>query len=147
MNVPRLGAIVLCLTLACWIGAPEARADQWNQATKLHFSQPVEVPGRVLPAGTYWFVLANSQSNRNVVEILNSTRTRVDATVTTVPTLHRYTHSRTEVILAEQGHAPDALWKWYYPGRQTGHEFVYPESEQMRLRANEKEVLITPRLS
>jgi hypothetical protein len=31
---------------------PAARADHSNQATKVTFSQPVQIPGRVLPAGT-----------------------------------------------------------------------------------------------
>ena len=49
-----------------------AHADEDNELTILTFSQPVQVPGRILPAGTYEFVLANSQSNRDIVRIFNA---------------------------------------------------------------------------
>ena len=44
-----------------------ARADEWNKKTVLTFSQPLELPGIVLPAGTYVFKLANLSGTRNVV--------------------------------------------------------------------------------
>jgi hypothetical protein len=37
----------------------------------MRFSQPVEVPGAVLPAATYWFKLLDSPDTRNVVQIFN----------------------------------------------------------------------------
>jgi hypothetical protein len=49
-----------------------ARADEWNKRTVLTFSQPVEIPGRVLPAGTYTFMLADSMSDRHIVQIFNA---------------------------------------------------------------------------
>jgi hypothetical protein len=42
---------------------PSARAGVYDRATKLTFNQPVQIPGRVLPAGTYWFLLANTPSS------------------------------------------------------------------------------------
>ncbi len=44
-------------------------ADEWDNATKMTFSEPVEVPGQVLESGTYWFTLADSESDRNIVQI------------------------------------------------------------------------------
>jgi hypothetical protein len=41
-------------------------ADEWNKETKLEFSAPVEVPGKVLTAGKYVFKIADSESNRNI---------------------------------------------------------------------------------
>jgi hypothetical protein len=35
------------------------RADEWSQATLFTFSQPVQIPGQVLPAGTYLFEIIN----------------------------------------------------------------------------------------
>jgi hypothetical protein len=51
---------------------------------------------------------------------------------------------RTEVTFAERPHSrPEALLKWYYPGLLTGHEFVYPKSEEDELRLDAKQDLVT----
>jgi hypothetical protein len=38
-----------------------AHADELDQTTILTFSQPVEIPGQVLPAGTYVLKLASTR--------------------------------------------------------------------------------------
>ena len=55
----RKAFITAGLVLASLIMLPVAHADEWDQASQLTFSQSVQIPGRVLPAGTYWFVLAS----------------------------------------------------------------------------------------
>lgn len=115
------------LTLGLVALAPAARADEFDQATQFTFSQAIQLPGnRVLPAGTYWFVLQNPISAPNVVQVFDVNRTNLLATVMTDPTI-RYQRSDDGVVtLAEQGkQRPDALLDWYYPDRVTGHEFVY----------------------
>jgi hypothetical protein len=54
--------ITLGLVLASVIMLPAARANEYDQATKLTFNQSIQIPGRVLPAGTYWFVLADTDN-------------------------------------------------------------------------------------
>ncbi len=145
MSIHKLFAVVsgLILTLAMFL--PAARADDWNQMTKLKFNQPVEVPGEVLPAGTYWFVLENLSSDRNVVQIFSSNWSREYATLITVPTDRREPTSRTEVKFAERRHdQPGAILKWYYPGRLTGHEFIYPKKEE-RLLAHDPKIELKAR--
>src|SRR5712692_9920798 len=46
-------------------------ADEFNKETKLEFSGPVEVPGKVLAAGKYVFKIADSESDRNIVQIFS----------------------------------------------------------------------------
>src|ERR1700685_2968479 len=53
---------------AVWL-APAAKADEWDKQTVLTFNEPVEIPGKVLPAGTYVLRLLDSQSDRNVVQV------------------------------------------------------------------------------
>jgi hypothetical protein len=53
--------------------------------TKLTFSEPVEIPGRVLDAGTYWFTLADSHSDRNIIKIWNADRTQLVTSVIAIP--------------------------------------------------------------
>src|SRR5438309_1839379 len=62
-----------------------AHASVADQATQITFSQPVQVPGQVLPAGTYLFKLVNTDS-LDIVQIFNSDRTHLYATLETVPT-------------------------------------------------------------
>jgi hypothetical protein len=107
--------------------APRARADEWNQMTKLTFNQPVQIPGhKVLPAGSYWFVLLNSPAERDIVQIYSSNWRHEYASLLTEPTIRRNATVDTVVQFAERPHdQPEALLKWYYPGRFTGHEFLY----------------------
>lgn len=49
--------------------ATKAAAQTWDRKTYVTFNQPVEVPGKVLPPGTYVFKLLNSASDRDIVTI------------------------------------------------------------------------------
>ena len=54
--ISRKAFATLGLLLAFLIMLPVSRALETDRATKLTFSQSVQIPGRTLPAGTYWFV-------------------------------------------------------------------------------------------
>lgn len=126
--------ITACLIFACAVVIPVARADQYNQATQLTFNQPVQIPGRVLPAGTYWFVLADDIANRNIVQIFNSDRSRLVATVETIDAERPQPTSGTAITFAERQSMPqNAIVTWFYPARTSGHEFVYPKSVEQEL--------------
>ena len=45
---------ILGLMLTFTFMLPVVHADDWNQATRFTFNQPVQVPGHILPAGTYF---------------------------------------------------------------------------------------------
>jgi hypothetical protein len=131
----RKAISILGLLLAFTIILPVARADEYDQATKLTFSQSVQIPGRVLPAGTYWFVLADTSiANRNIIHIFNSDRSTLYATVSTITADRAQPSDHTAITFAErQSTQPSAIVTWFYPGRQSGHEFVYPKSEEREL--------------
>lgn len=140
MNIARACGVVFILGLAAAVLVPAAGANQANQMTKMTFSQPVEIPGRVLPAGSYWFVVADSLSGRNIVEILSGDRSQLDATLLTVPSYRQEATGHTEIEFAERPHTrPEALMKWYYPGRLTGHEFLYPKKEEQEFAGDRKQ--------
>ena len=65
-----------------------AHADEWDLSTKLTFSQPIQIPGKVLPAGTYLFKLADT-NDRHTVQVFSSDRTVLNATLIANPTLRR----------------------------------------------------------
>jgi hypothetical protein len=108
---------------------PRAKAGEWNQATKLTFSAPVEVPGRVLMPGTYWFTVMNDEANRNVVQIWTADRTHLVTTVLAEDDYRPQPTGKTDVKFKERSpNGPEAIAAWYYPGDSWGHEFVYPET-------------------
>src|SRR3989449_3954040 len=80
-----------------------AHADESNQATTITFSQPIQIPGQILPAGTYSFKLLDSNSDPNVVQIFNSDQTHLYATLQTVATERQDPTGDTAITLAEQG--------------------------------------------
>jgi hypothetical protein len=52
MKIVKALFCLLALTLFGAILLPSAQADDWNKKTVVTFSQAVEVPGKILPAGT-----------------------------------------------------------------------------------------------
>lgn len=110
-----------------------AHADEWNESSTITFNKAVQVPGKTLPAGTYLFKLVDSD-DRHIVQVFNAKGTVLYATIMANPTERPEATGNTVVTLADQGQSePYALVKWFYPGRTTGHEFVYPQQEQQQL--------------
>jgi len=139
MNRLKLFAVVFCLVLAFGAFLPAARADEWDRQMEITFSQPVEVPGVCLPAGTYWFVLADSSSNRYIMQIFSQDWSKIYSTSVTIPTIRPEPTDQIVVRLAERPHnQPEALMKLYYPGNLTGYEFVYHHREETELRHDAK---------
>jgi hypothetical protein len=146
MNISKAFAALFPFILAVGVFLPAARAGEWNQMTKLSFTEPIEIPGAVLPAGTYWFVLLDDAADRNIVQIYNEDWSQLYATVITIPTYRQEATDKSEVKFAERPHQdPEALLKWYYPGFVTGHEFLYPKKEEAELAHDVKlDVLAQP---
>jgi hypothetical protein len=114
---------------AAWF-APFARADEWDKQTVLTFNEPVEVPGKILPAGTYVLRLADIQSDRNVVQVFTEDQKQLLATIMAIPAYRIAPTDKTVVTFDERpSGSPEALHKWFYPGDTYGFEFVYPRSE------------------
>jgi hypothetical protein len=147
MTASKMIAIAFCFALASIGFVPAAYAGQWSERTEIRFNAPVEVPGMVLQPGTYWFVLSSDQSDRNIVEIFDAKQNKVYATLMTIPARRRHTTARTEIVLVKRHNSPDALWKWYYPGLRTGHQFTYPNREEARLKQDAKHVLFSAPMS
>ena len=134
--------VSILFLLAVLIVLPVAHADQGNQETRVTFSQPVQIPGRVLPAGTYVFVLPEEAYDHFQVRIFNADRSMLMATLLTVSAERSKATGTTEFGLAERGNAqPEAIVTWFYPGETTGHEFVYQKPLRQEL-ASAKQVTV-----
>ena len=119
-----------------------AHADVADQATEITFNQPIQVPGQILPAGTYLFKLADAD-DLNVVQIFSSDGTHLYATLQTIPTESRQVADDTTVALAEQGAGkPDVLLKWFYPADDTGHEFVYSNQLEKKVAQDKQQTVV-----
>jgi hypothetical protein len=119
-----------------------ANADELDQATTFTFNKPVQIPGTVLPAGTYVFQLADNGNDPNVVQIFNSDGRKLYEMVMTNSTERQEPHDKATMTFVQQGPGkPDALLKWFYPGSVAGHEFLYPAREEKVLERDKQRTI------
>ncbi len=134
---------VFGLMLTFLLLLPVARASENDQATKVTFDQAVQIPGRVLPAGTYWFVLPEDISRHFVVYIYNSDRTVLVTTLLTASVEREKSTDKTEITFAERDPMhPEAIVTWFYPGRAIGHEFLYSQQERKELALGNRQTVV-----
>jgi hypothetical protein len=132
----------IAILLAFLIVLPVVRADETNQATLFTFNQPVQIPGRVLPAGTYLFEIINN-FNHEIVRISNADRTNVIAVIQARPTRRKGLPGKAAIVLAERGTSqPDAIVAWTYPGRVEGHQFLYPKQLQEEVAKDKQDTFV-----
>ena len=126
----KLDRSLLAIFVMCSAGVVMPRtaaADEWDKRTILKFSQAVEIPGKVLPAGTYVFQLADLTANRHVVQVFGQ-EGRILATLLTVPTARPTAAEDTRITFQEQRAGVGfPIKQWFYPGELSGEEFIYPK--------------------
>jgi hypothetical protein len=125
---------------------PRATADEWDQKTIFTFSGPVEIPGQVLPAGTYVFKLADTSSDRNTVQVFSKDEKHLYGTFLSILD-ERLRPAGKPIITFDESAAgsPEAVRAWFYPGDDYGHQFVYPKPKAVALaKANNTPVPSMP---
>ena len=146
--------VALACVASAMLALPLSAAAQGpaNQDTFFTFSQAVELPGKTLPAGTYFFQLADSPSNRHIVKVMSQDRKELHATLLAIP---YYSNERpadepqvrfmeTPAQSANSGAASaNAIKIWFYPGNSVGHEFIYPRSQALRIAARTSQPVLT----
>jgi hypothetical protein len=121
---------MICLILfGATILAPKGRADVFDRKTIVTVKEPIQVPGKVLPAGTYVFKLLDS-NNLTLVAIFNADQSHLITSVQGISALRTETPDKTILQLEERPSGqPEALKAWFYPGANDGVEFVYPTQQ------------------
>lgn len=110
------------------------RASEWNHLTKLIVHQTIDVPGATLTPGTYWVRLVDSQSDRNIVQFMNSDQDKALSTTIAIPDERMHITGHTKLVFYEAApDTPPALRAWWYPGAVYGDEFVYPKHEAVNI--------------
>jgi len=120
--------VILCCVL---LGAALATGQGlWSQKTTVTFNKSVELPGLVLPAGTYVFMLADTPGDRHVVQVFDADEMHLYGMVMAIPNL-RLTPTGDTVLRFDERprNAPEAIRAWFYPGASFGQEFVYPKAK------------------
>jgi len=107
--------------------APKAAADEWDKKTIITTNEPMEVPGAVLPAGTYVFKLVNTtDADRHTVIIQNERENHTFATILAIPNYRLQPKDKTTITFWETpAGEPKAVRAWFYPGDNFGQEFAY----------------------
>jgi hypothetical protein len=113
-----------------------ASADDWNKKTIVTFDQDVEIPGQVLPAGTYVFKLFPSNSDRFVVQVWTQGEQQLIATLTTIgdsfPNPSGDPYFVLDTSATEEGYPP-AIVSWFFAGSDEGRDFVYSGYSNTRI--------------
>jgi len=126
MRILKGTLLALCAAGLLATFSPTTNADQWDKKTYVTFSDSVEIPGQILPAGTYVFKLFNSSSERHIVQIFTEDERELIATVLAIPAQRPDPRGHTTITFDERpGNSPMALHAWFYPGYMIGQEFVY----------------------
>src|SRR5215218_3145107 len=131
----RLTTRVSASCAALLLGVTLASAQMTTQRdTVVTFSAPVSLPGVTLPAGSYLFKLADSQVNRNVVQVFAQDRSKIFATILAIPAERTEPADETVITFKEApANSAPAVQYWYYPGDKRGQEFVYPKSQAVAI--------------
>jgi hypothetical protein len=130
MRIARSIQLSMCAAALCATCAMAVKADTWDKKTVVTFSDAIEIPGQVLPAGRYVFILDTFLSDRHIVKIWNADQTQILAIVHAIPS-ERMNPPDTSIFEFDNrvGDSPNALHYWFYPGYTIGQEFVYSASQ------------------
>lgn len=144
MNRFKAVLVAFCMILVVSAAAPVTKAQNGDMKTVIKFSEPIEIPGgTILPAGTYFFKLLNSDSGRWVVQIFDENQTKTFATLITVQDFRYQPTNEVVMTFAERpAGSPPAIKEWFFVGEQFGREFVYPKPRAIELAKQSNEPVL-----
>src|ERR1700682_5316516 len=136
MNHLKKLAFVLGAGLMGALLSPTAVADQWDKKTILTVNEAIQLPNIVLPPGKYVMKLAESPSNRHIVQIFNKDQSQIQTTILAIPNYRLEPTGKTQFSFWETPPGqPKALRAWFYPGDNFGQEFAYPKNAAVQIAA------------
>jgi hypothetical protein len=124
MTIYRINLLVLfALAGLVLFSAHSVSAQGLVNGTIAKFDEPVEIPGHVLPAGTYAFV----EKGPALVQVWDKDQTKLLATlITNAAEQPEYAADRQEFEFEKAApEAPKELKAWYKEIGSVGHEFIY----------------------
>jgi hypothetical protein len=140
------GATVLTLLFGTAAYAQD-NSTEVKRLTILTFSEPFQLPGKTLPAGTYRFMIPEISGAAHTVRVLSEDGQTVYGTFPTIPSTlpQRDLSDQATLLMFDERPAgqPQAAREWYYPGRSIGEEFLYPKDQAMALAEANKTSVAT----
>jgi hypothetical protein len=128
------------LVLALVFAAPTVvQGDEWNWETRFSVNHEFEVPNKVLDANTeYVMRLHDSPNNRRVIQILNEDESQLLTQFMAVSAERPEPMDETtfEFMEVDPGY-PKPIQTWFYPGRNIGVEFIYPDEQLEQIAAHQ----------
>jgi hypothetical protein len=129
----RISASLAVIGVALLVSAPAsltAKTIAGNEAT-VTFDHPVEVPGKVLPAGTYVF---KTTDNDELVQVFSANYKEVLATFYAIPAYRSAIDNDDSFVQLSKtpDGAPREIEGLFVAGRTTGYQFVYPANKGNR---------------
>ena len=129
------------IALMAFVGVGIAAAAQWDKKTIITTNEVMQVPGTTLQPGTYVIRLADSDSNRHIVQFFDKDEKHIITTILAIPNERvRPTGKSVFAFWEVPAGQPKALRAWFYPGDNFGQEFAYPKLEADRISASNNNV-------
>jgi hypothetical protein len=108
-------------------------ADPVKKATTVTFSAPTEIPGMVLPAGTYVMKIPDPYTHSDMVGFYDTKEAHLYKLVRTVAAYRTVRTADTVITFEERAAgAPQAIHTWFFPADFWGREFVYGKAAEFR---------------
>jgi hypothetical protein len=124
----RIKMMSATLGMLSAILAPSLRADQWDKTTYITTNQPLQIQGTLLAPGRYMLKLATPDHDTRAVQIFDADGTRLETTILASPAYRREPTGDTQLTVSDsQAGEPATLRFWFYPGDNSGVEFVTPK--------------------
>jgi len=121
---------VLSAAMIGMVALPALQADPIKKATEVTFSGPTEIPGMVLPPGTYKIKVPDPYTHSDMVGFYDPSESHLYKLVRTVPAYRTTLKDKTVITFQERAAgAPPAVDRWFYPDDYYGRQFVYPKVE------------------
>jgi hypothetical protein len=126
-------ALVAALVLA---GVGIVGAAEWDKKTIITTDETMQLPNMMLQPGTYVIKLADSDSNRHIVQFFDKDEKHLITTILAIPNERVRPTGKTVFAFWEvPAGQPPALRAWFYPGDNFGQEFAYPKAAADRISA------------
>jgi hypothetical protein len=143
--VGTLAAAAVGITM---FGAGVARAQDTptQELTIVTFTAPVEIPGKILSAGTYVFKVVEPVSSQDVVQVMDKDQSHLITTILAIPDYRIQPAGKPVVMFDERpANGPPAVRGWFFPGENYGHQFVYPHDRAAELAKKYNQKILSTR--
>jgi hypothetical protein len=125
-------AVTFGTALLMGVSSPAKAETMTGTEATVTFDRPVEVPGKVLPPGTYVFKTSDSDE---IVQVFSSNQKQLFATLSVIPEDRPAQDTDFDsFVQLNKNHtgAPQEVEGLFVAGRTTGYQFIYSANQSSR---------------